>query len=769
MFLFNNDYQKSMNFKKPLILFIFFSSFILFSQQSKVISGKITAEKKELPDIIVAVQTNKTLKFGITDKNGNYKFTIVDYKIEDSLYLQINIPSFKLYLKKLNNLPDNLILNINLEESSKEILKEVVIQNRLKIVNTAKKSSYKVNNKDFIKNAKADEVLQTIPNLYVNEDKSVMVDGKLNSKIFVDGIDVMSNELKNIDAESIDRVEVINNPNSSFGTDFLGAIINMITKKNKEEFVKGSLSAIVGIVNNYRTINPMLSYKRGKITLKSDYQYLENHQIVDFKSFRKDENGTFFQNNRNRSTNFQPSLETKLNIKFSEKSNLTFSNSLNGYKFTGNASGVTVANVTETNNFTKKGTTLNQTSTFGAVLQYQIKENRNFYIKGVYNNYLKNDVSILNFNKTNDEFFKIQTKSKEFSSNLVYEAEELKILKKSSAYYSDIKYINRNFDFFDSNFFVKQSILNFSNEIDTEWTEKLSTEIALTLENTRNYNQTLDQSYNLILPTINALYHLKNKIDAKFGYSRKVLRPSSQDLNEDIIVTYPGLAKQGNVNLNPQIRNYYYIMFNKAVKQNNFSLKIYNELIKNSIEEVYKKQDDLLVQTLANAARFNSLGINLGLRTKILKKILINFNTGLDYNVFESTNSIIKKSAGYTFRGSLNLNTKLFKDLVSVSFSGRQSGPEYSLLSKRITLPYLFLSLGTNLFKNKLNIQLYAQHLLGKSATGFTDISSFENFYQKIEGRNNSRNLLISLTYTFGKKFDDDINDKNINNDDIRN
>ena len=108
----------------------------------------------------------------------------------------------------------------------------------------------------------------------------------------------------------------------------------------------------------------------------------------------------------------------------------------------------------------------------------------------------------------------------------------------------------------------------------------------------------------------------------------------------------------------------------------------------------------------------------------------------------------------------------LFK--ISVSVSGRQNGPNYSLLAKRVTFPYLDLTVSTNLIKDKLSLTLYGQSLLGNNYNGFDDITNYNNFYQKIVARNNSSNLLLTLTYNFGKVFDDKIDDNGINNDDIR-
>ena len=200
-------------------------------------------------------------------------------------------------------------------------------------------------------------------------------------------------------------------------------------------------------------------------------------------------------------------------------------------------------------------------------------------------------------------------------------------------------------------------------------------------------------------------------------------------------------------------------------------MKLYSENINNSIVNVYRTDGITLIQTLDNAARFNAWGMNASIRTKLFKKIDVNFNSGFDYNIYEdnSANALIKSNKGVTFRGSLSLNTKIIKDKIALSLSANQNGPNYSLLSKRIYYPNIYLSANTALIKDKLNASLTAGNLLGRYASGFDDISSTNTFYQKISTKNNGTNFGIGLTYYFGKKFNDAIQDNSIQNNDIRN
>ncbi|KUJ63845.1 hypothetical protein AR687_01270 [Flavobacteriaceae bacterium CRH] len=754
---------------KVLVLFLLLISGNIFCQEKQIIEGKIVSKAVLLSDILVELKTDGASKFAVSNKKGIYKF---EYStIKDSVEIKVNSLGYKEFSHKIKQGSNSIIFDINLMADEPENLKEIVITSDKKIENKAGKVIYKIDQKDYLKNAKAGEVLSSVPNVYFNEfEGKLIVDGTLTAKIFIDGLEAMPDELKNIDAEDIKSVEIINNPSASyFKSDFLGAIINIITKRKDEEF-KGNIGTTTGIKNNFWALNPTFSYKRGIFIIKSNFGYLNNDQIIDFDSKRIDDQGSFIQSNVNHSTNKQISSNTRIGLNFNSKSSLTFTSSFYGYDFSGNANGFTITDTDLPQYFLKDDKSITKNLNIGSVYSFKVKENNILFLKSAYSVYDKKDVNNFIYENKNPENYRVTSQNKEFSLQVNYELRSFSFLDKKMDFYSDLKFINREYSFSDDNYSISQNVIDASAELDTNWSDKFSTQFALTFEHTNNFNEIINQNYNLLLPTLNVLYHFNNKIDLKFGYSRKVLRPGASDLNDEVIIIYPGVAKQGNSELDPQLRNYYSLTLSKFFKTDNLSFKIYNESINNGITDVYRKDGDLLIQTLENAAKYNSLGMNVGFKTKLFGKVIANINSGFDYNVFEdnSETAVIQKNSGYTFRGNMNLSTKFFKDKVSFSFSGRQDGPNYSLLSKNITKPYLDFTITTNVFKDKLNISLYGRNLLGKEAGGFTNISNYDNFYQKIEAKNNSRNLLLILTYNFGKKFNDKIDFMDINNNDIR-
>ena len=716
------------------------------------------------------MQIDENSKFAVSNENGDYKFIGINSLINDTIILKVNYKGFRPYIKKLIITDEIMFFDAVLENDNIEYLEEVVIKANEKITHSASKSSYKINQKKFIKNSKATEVLSSIPNVYCNKESGeIIVEGNLRAKIFIDGIEAMPNEIKNLNTSTIDRVEIMNNPSSTFGTDFMGAIVNIVTKKTKQQFFKGSISGTTGVRNNYLSTNPSFVYKKGILSFKGDVSYLKNNQISTNDLTRNDNDGYYVQNFINNSKVTQNSISSRMGLNFSQKSDLTLSGYYGGYKVNGNIIGTSNLNLSNFNNYKNLDFTTNNELEISSVYKQKTGENKTLYFKKKYtitsnfysSEYNNNDI-INNYD--------VKSQNNELSWNLCYEIQNIKIFKKSASLLYDLKYINRNYSFINTDFYIKQDVYNGTFEVNNDWSEKLSTQTSFTYEYSSNKSDSFFKNYNILLPTLNALYHFKNKSDVSIGYSKKVLRPSPNDLNETLIIYSPGIASQGNSNLNQQIRNYHFLKFNKEINLENYSIKIYSTNINNSIVNIYKKQGDLLIRTLNNASKFNSTGIEFGYSTQLFKKIGLNIDSGLNYNVYETQDlsALIKKNNGVSFESSLYIYTNLFKDKVSVSFSGTYSNPNYSLLSKKVTYPYLDFSISTNLFKEKLGLSFYIQNLLGDDATISRDTSNSNNFHESRVSRNNFTNALLTLTYNFGKKFDDYFDDKKIENNDIR-
>jgi outer membrane receptor for ferrienterochelin and colicins len=101
---------------------------------------------------------------------------------------------------------------------------------------------------------------------------------KENIKILIDGVPLIGRvngvlNLNQINIENIERIEIIEGPVSVFyGTDALGGIINLITKKTQKEKFLGSLSGFYEDIDA-KDFNANIGYKQGENNFKFGVGY----------------------------------------------------------------------------------------------------------------------------------------------------------------------------------------------------------------------------------------------------------------------------------------------------------------------------------------------------------------------------------------------------------------------------------------------------------------------------------------------------------------
>ena len=123
------------------------------------------------------------------------------------------------------------------------------------------------------------EILQQELNLDLSQNSvfgsSIALQGisKENIKILIDGTPVIGRlngiiDLSQINLLNIERIEIIEGPVSVFyGTDAMGGIINLISKKNQKEILEGNISTYYENIDA-TNINANIGYQFGKNNIK---------------------------------------------------------------------------------------------------------------------------------------------------------------------------------------------------------------------------------------------------------------------------------------------------------------------------------------------------------------------------------------------------------------------------------------------------------------------------------------------------------------------
>ena len=210
-----------------------------------LVKGKILDKRNSEPLSFVNVKVTQTAngKFvggGMSDANGNFKIQ----GLANAQYtLELTFVGYKSETRKfeINASNPNQHYNIIYMSEDAKMLKGVTI--------TGQRSAMKleVDRKTFdvaqlIGNAgqSASEVLDNIPSVEVDNDGNVSLRGNSSVEVWINGkasgltTDNRAQILQQLPAESIERIEVIDNPSAKFSAEGSAGIINIVLKKDRK-------------------------------------------------------------------------------------------------------------------------------------------------------------------------------------------------------------------------------------------------------------------------------------------------------------------------------------------------------------------------------------------------------------------------------------------------------------------------------------------------------------------------------------------------------
>lgn len=129
----------------------------------------------------------------------------------------------------------------------------------------------------------ASELLEQVPSVEVDNDGNVSLRGNTSVEVWINGrssglsSDNQAQVLQQIPAESIERIEIIDNPSAKFSAEGSAGIINIILKKDRKAGYYGSVQAGVNTRGGANT-SFSLNYNSSKIDafLNLGYRHMEN-------------------------------------------------------------------------------------------------------------------------------------------------------------------------------------------------------------------------------------------------------------------------------------------------------------------------------------------------------------------------------------------------------------------------------------------------------------------------------------------------------------
>ncbi|MFL5811465.1 MAG: TonB-dependent receptor domain-containing protein [Flavisolibacter sp.] len=270
-----------------LIGFVLLTCSAALSQSLSKISGLIKDEQsKALTGATISLLRAKDsalVKIAISDKTGLYEFL----NIKDGNYL-ISFSSVG-YTKKFSTpfelkASDIEMPTMALSQSAGGLNNVTVTAKKPFIESQLDKTVVNVDASPTSAGASAMDILEKSPGVMVNNDGVISLRGKQGVIIMVDGkltylsAADLANMLKNMPSSALDQIEIITNPSAKYDASGNSGIINIKTKKGKNDGFNGSfmVGATTSIYKMYGNVYMMP---------KSQNSFNFNYRKKDFNFF----------------------------------------------------------------------------------------------------------------------------------------------------------------------------------------------------------------------------------------------------------------------------------------------------------------------------------------------------------------------------------------------------------------------------------------------------------------------------------------------------
>ncbi len=242
--------------KKTISLFFLFclTSLLVLAQNDVKISGKVLEEGTNYPleyatISFFSIKENKIVTGGITDIDG-----VFEVMVPADIY-NIKVEYISYTTKTYNNKTLDSDINlgtVSLSLDAQALDQVEIIAERTTVEIKLDKKVYNVGSDLTVRGGTVSDVLDNVPSVSVDVEGNVALRGNDDVRILINGkpsglVGLNSTEaLRQLPAESIERVEVITSPSARYDAEGTAGIINIILKRSKLQGINGAVTVNVG-------------------------------------------------------------------------------------------------------------------------------------------------------------------------------------------------------------------------------------------------------------------------------------------------------------------------------------------------------------------------------------------------------------------------------------------------------------------------------------------------------------------------------------------
>ena len=797
---------------KRFILFFLLCLCAYTGRAQGIVKGKILDRQKSEPlgfvNIKVTEQgSDKFVGGGITDAGGNFNVT----GLKDGKYtLSLTFMGYKDVTRQFEITPAKREVQFKLlymAEDAKQLNEVTVTGQRATMKLEVDRKSFDVG--QLISNAgqSASDVLDNVPSIEVDNDGNVSLRGNSSVEVWINGkasgltSDNRAQILQQLPAESIDRVEVIDNPSAKFSAEGSAGIINIVLKKDRKAGYYGSVQA-GGDTRGGANTSFNVNYNSRLIDtyLNMGYRHRANTGHMESQQTSDTYNQTYDSDSKQRGNNFFTRAGVTLHATTKDDFSLSGmlmhgggnSHSYTPYIYTAVANGL--------NNYQLDR--INRSRT-GMDMRYGEFNYRHSFTDKHFIDFTA-DLSSWKMNGDNwyqdstvvvgidDVTYSYQYRPQYINNHrkelkLEYENQVTKNFKIEAGYNGNFSrentpqesYMdNTSFDgtnasedkLFFNRFIYKQDLHAFYTTLSYKF-GALSLMGGLRGEywrvNTESYTweqehdaslreQPFKKDYFQLFPSVFMSWQMTETQQLQLNYTRRLRRPWGGQLNSFRDTRDATTVSFGNPYLTPEFSNSFSLNYLKQWNDHSLLVSAYYRPTTDVIQRIsYKNQEDgLFYQTSMNVAKSVSTGLEMTVKNKLWRILDLTTSAnayyyrlnGFSYDIDGQT---VTGNSDHNFTWNARMTASLMLPYdISIQSTGRYTARQVITQGYRKANYSIDFGARKNFFNKLFTLSVNCRDLL--DSRRFETFTSGPNFTRHQINRRGGRRVSMTLTWNFG-------------------
>lgn len=779
------------------------------------VKGKVLDKQNSEPLGFVNVRiTQKTsgafVGGGMTDSEGN--FTVKNLK-NGAYVLTLTFVGYKEETRDFEltaDSPKKTFTRIYMSENRNELAGVTITGQKSTMKLEVDRKSFDVTQLISNSGEAASDVLDNIPSVEVDNDGNVSLRGNSSVEVWINGkssgltSDNRAQILQQLPAESIEKIEVIDNPSAKFSAEGSAGIINIVLKKNRKAGYYGSLQAGGGTRGGANT-SFNINYNSSKLDAYANIGYRHRSNDGRSESDQVFTNTGEYQRYRGTSKNMGNNLFTRAGITWhaTDKDDISF----NGMMMFGggkNRSDIpyrygTVGDGSDSRMMLRRTRSKDDMRMFYGELNYR----HNFSDK----HFIDFTIDANKWKRDNDNFYQDSTvyyseerpteydyqyrpmymNNNRWEMKLDYENQINDRMKVEAGYQGNFSHENspqesfiddtswdgansvEDKDYFNrfiydmdlhalyATFSYKLGKLGVMGGLRGEYW-KVNTE-SYTWEQEHDASKrdpAFKKDYFQLFPSLFLSYQLTETQQLQLNYTRRLRRPWGGQLNSFRDTRDATMVSFGNPELTPEFSNSFSLNYLKTWNDHSLLVSAYYRPTSDVIQRInyQSSTDGLMYSTSVNVAKSLSSGLEVVLKNKLFRILDLTTTAnayyyklnGFSYDIDGQTVTG-KGNDNFTWNARMTASLILPYD-ISVQATGRYNARQVITQGHRKANYSVDLGARKNFFNKALTVAVNCRDLLNsRKWVNYTESDTFTRYQMNKRG---GRNVNLTVTWNFG-------------------